>query len=251
MNAPSQERLQKILARAGYGSRRAAEALIASGRVTVNGTVATLGSSADAGRDAIAVDGKPLQLASERVYLAMHKPAGIVTTARDPQQRPTVMALLPDGLPPHVLPVGRLDLDTAGLLIFTNDGELAHRLTHPRYGIEKEYHALVGGRPSQKTLGALRQGVDIGDYVTLPADAEFASPPYGHHEQEGAMWIRLVIHEGRKRQVRLMCAALGHPVRELIRTRVGGVRLGRLTSGEARPLTAHELSSLRRAVRLT
>lgn len=246
------ERLQKILARAGYGSRRSSESLITAGRVTVNGErVSRLGSSADPDVDAIAVDGKPLQLTTEQVYLMMNKPAGIVTTAGDPHRRRTVIELLPADLPPHVLPVGRLDLDTEGLLLFTNDGELAHRLTHPRYELDKEYHALVGGRPSEKTLVALERGVDIGDHVTAAAEADFSRPPNGHAECEGSTWIRIVLHEGRKRQVRLMCAALGHPVRELVRTRIGDVRLGRLEPGATRPLTDRELASLRRATKQT
>ena len=246
------ERLQKILARGGYGSRRSAESLITQGRVTVNDERMTkLGSSADPDTDTIAVDGKPLQLTTEQVYLMMNKPAGIVTTASDPQRRRTVIDLLPSDLPPHVLPVGRLDLDTEGLLLFTNDGELAHRLTHPRYELDKEYHALVGGRPSEKTLIALERGVDIGDHVTAAAEADFSRPPIGHAEHEGSTWIRIVIHEGRKRQVRLMCAALGHPVRELVRTRIGDLRLGRLEPGTTRPLTDRELVSLRRATKQT
>lgn len=245
------ERLQKILARAGYGSRRSAEALITGGRVRINGHVVTqLGSGADPDVDRISVDGRLLDMATEAAYLMMNKPAGVVTTARDPQGRPTVMTLLPDGLPPHVLPVGRLDLDTEGLLLFTNDGELAHRLTHPRFQIGKEYHALVRGRPSEKTLSALNRGVDIGDVIVSASEAAFASAPPGHTAPEDATWIRLVIHEGRKRQVRLMFAKLGHPVRELIRTRIGELRLGRLGAGDLRSLTESEVKRLRRDVGL-
>jgi pseudouridine synthase len=219
--------------------------------VSVNGvTITQLGSTADADVDRITVDGKALNLKSELVYLIMNKPTGVLTTSSDPQRRRTVIDLLPPGLPPHVLPVGRLDLDTEGLLMFTNDGEFAHRLTHPRYELDKEYHALVGGRPSEKTLAALERGVDIGDYVTSPAEASAARPPAGHAEVDGASWISLVIHEGRKRQVRLMCAKIGHPVRELVRTRVGAVALGGLKPGEVRSLTETQLASLRKAMGL-
>ena len=242
------ERLQKILARAGLGSRRSSEALIAAGRISVNGRrVTELGASADPDRDVIEVDGRAVRLGTARVYLAMHKPVDAVTTAHDPQGRRTVMELLPKGLPPHVLPVGRLDRNTSGLLLFTNDGELAHRLTHPRYEMEKEYAALVRGTPSDKALTALGRGVDIGGHVTRPARVEAMRPPAGQAARDGHAWIRLVIHEGRKRQVRLMCAAVGHPVRALVRTRVGPVRLGRLAVGATRELSARELAELRRA----
>jgi 23S rRNA pseudouridine2605 synthase len=149
-----------------------------------------------------------------------------------------------------VLPVGRLDLQTEGLLLFTNDGEFAHRLTHPRFELGKEYHALVGGRPSERTLEALLRGVDIGDHVAQATEAAFAEAPPGHGERDGATWIRIVIHEGRKRQVRLMTAKLGHPVVELVRTRVGALELGRLRPGEVRSMKASEVEALKRAVRL-
>jgi 23S rRNA pseudouridine2605 synthase len=245
------ERLQKILARAGYGSRRSAEALITSGRVTVNGRrVTELGTQADPLQDAIAVDERLVQLTARTVYIAVHKPAGYVTTARDPQHRATVMKLLPPELPPHVLPVGRLDQATEGLLIFTNDGEFAHRLSHPRYEVEKEYHALVTGIPTAAAFSSLRGGIDIDGHRTSAAAIERAAPPDGHAEGLGHMWVRVVIHEGRKRQVRLMFAAVGHQVRDLVRTRVGPVVLGDLPSGAARPLRSSEIQALRRKLRL-
>jgi pseudouridine synthase len=245
------ERLQRILARAGYGSRRAAETLITGGRVRVNGvTVTELGARADDALDRIEVDGKLIERAAEHVYIAMHKPPGHVTTARDPQGRPTVMALLPDALPPRVLPVGRLDRDSEGLLIFTNDGEFAHRLAHPRYEIEKEYAALVAGTPTAAALERLRRGVEIEGRMTSPAEVRPAVPPPGHTLREGHVWLRLVIHEGRKRQVRLMTAAVGHQTRLLVRTRIGGVALGKLARGSTRLLSRHEIDELRRDVGL-
>ncbi len=245
------ERLQKLLARAGHGSRRSAELLITSGRVMVNGdVVTTLGTQADPQQDQIAVDGTVLSFASELAYVAMHKPEGVVTTARDPQGRPTVMDLLPTDLPPHVLPIGRLDRDTEGLLLFTNDGEFAHRLAHPSFELEKEYLALVVGTPDGKALARLRAGVDIGEHVTASAQADVVAPPHGYEVKAGHSWVRLIIHEGRKRQVRIMCSVVGHGVRTLVRTRVGDVRLGQMEPGATRELTPQELASLRSAVGL-
>jgi pseudouridine synthase len=246
------QRLQKILASAGYGSRRSAEALIAAGHVRVNGRVVTqAGSSADSALDLIEVDGVAIGRHSAFVYIAMHKPTGRLTTLRDARGRPTVMDLLPDDLPPHVVPVGRLDLNTEGLLLFTNDGDFAFRMTHPRYEVEKEYLALVSGSPSQVAMNKLRTGVSIeGGHRTRPAVVSRARAPRGHIERTGHAWLRLVIHEGRKRQVRLMCAAVGHQVRALVRVRVGGVSLGGLRRGATRPLTEREAAGLKRAVGL-
>jgi pseudouridine synthase len=242
-------RLQKVLAQAGYGSRRTAERIIAAGRVRVNGERVEPGVSVDPLTDRIEVDGKRLTLETARIYLAMHKPGGFLTTLADPGGRPTVMALLPPDQPPHLFPIGRLDRDTEGLLLFTNDGEFAHRLTHPRYEIEKEYHALVAGRPSAAALTQLRRGVVIeGEHRTAPARVAFASPPRGHASFDGHTWLRLVIHEGRKRQVRLMCAAVGHQVRALVRTRIGDVALSTLRRGATRRLTRAELDALSRRV---
>jgi pseudouridine synthase len=238
------ERLQKLLAQAGYGSRRSAEALIVAGRVRVNGRIVNeLGTLVDPHHDSIELDGRRIAASAPPVYLALHKPAGYVTTARDPQKRRTVMELLPVGAPPHTLPVGRLDAATEGLLLFTNDGALAHRIAHPRYWIDKEYLALVEGSPDALSLGALRTGVVIDGARTAPADAE-CFEPHGLATPPRHSWVRLVLHEGRKRQVRRMCLAVGHPVRRLIRVRVGPVALGRLAPGMARPLTRRELREL-------
>jgi 23S rRNA pseudouridine2605 synthase len=244
------ERVQKILARAGHGSRRSVEELIKAGRVTVNGRRIAIGDQADLDADVVELDGFPVRPMEQFVYLAMHKPAGYVTTASDPQRRKTGMELLPEGLPPHVLPIGRLDRDTDGLLLFSNDGEFAHRLSHPRYEVEKEYHALVEGRPAARTLAELEHGVMIDDRKTSPAQVEIAGPPPGWQPRDAHTWLRLVVHEGRKRQVRRMCAAVGHPVRALVRTRIDGVLLGKLERGATREVSARELSSLRTSVGL-
>ncbi|MEX0749685.1 MAG: pseudouridine synthase [Dehalococcoidia bacterium] len=245
------ERLQKVRARAGHGSRRSAETLIASGRVRVNGeTVTELGTQADPDVDRIEVDGRPVTVATERVYLAMNKPFGFVTTASDPQRRKTVMDLLPPGLPPHVFPVGRLDRDTEGLLFFTNDGEFAHRMAHPRFQIEKEYVALVEGRPDDPTLRQLGSGIVIDGEETAPARAELAPAPEGFEGRPQHSWVRLTIHQGRKRQVRRMFGAVGHQVRTLVRTRIGDVEIGRLAKGKTRRLTSSEVDALRKIVGL-
>ena len=241
------ERLQKILARAGHGSRRSAEALITAGRVTVNGAdVTELGASADADHDRIEVDGRPVEIAAAPVYLAMNKPVGVLTTVRDPRGRRTVIDLYPPDLPHHVFPVGRLDRDSEGLLLLTNDGGLAHRLAHPRFELDKEYYALVRGTPSAEAQRRLRTGVEIEGRRTSPAEVEVVTtPPFGHKPRAGHAWLKLVIHEGRRRQVRLMCASVGHPVSQLVRTRIGEVLLGRLAPGKTRPLSGRELASLK------
>lgn len=226
------ERLQKVLARIGLGSRRHCEELIAAGRVEVNGQVAVLGRRVDPGVDLVAVDGVPIGVAPGLRYLLVNKPAGVVCTAADPQGRPTVVELVPAD--PRVFPVGRLDSDTEGLLLLTNDGDLAHRLAHPSHGVEKEYLAWVEGRPTRGTLRRLREGVDLEDGRTAPARASLVAPDL----------VRLTIHEGRNRQVRRMCAAVGHPVRRLVRVRIGGLADRRLGAGEWRELTSDEVRSL-------
>jgi 23S rRNA pseudouridine2605 synthase len=234
--SPAAVRLQKVLARAGLGSRRTCEDLIAAGRVTVNGVVATLGTRADAETDAIEVDGARLGVRQDLVHYLLNEPAGVVTTAADPQGRRTVVDLVPADT--RVYPVGRLDIDTEGLLILTNDGELAHRLTHPSFGVDKEYLAEVEGTPSRGALRRLRDGVDLDDGRTAPARASLV----GDHT------VRLTIHEGRNRQVRRMCDAVGHPVRRLVRVRIGPVVDRRLPPGAWRVLTQAELRALERAV---
>jgi 23S rRNA pseudouridine2605 synthase len=232
---PARERLQKVLAQAGLGSRRSCEELIADGRVTVNGEVATLGTRADPEVDAIEVDGARVGVRQGLVHYLLNKPKGVVTTASDPQGRPTVVEIVP--AEPRVYPVGRLDVDTEGLLVLTNDGELAHRLTHPSYGVDKEYLADVEGAPSRGALRRLREGVDLDDVRTAPARVSLV----GDHT------LRITIHEGRNRQVRRMCEAVGHPVRRLVRVRIGPLADRRLPPGEWRPLTQAEVRELERA----
>ena len=235
---PSFERLQKVLARAGVGSRRACEDLIRQGRVTVNGRVASLGDQVDPRADRVDVDGGRVPLDPELRYLALHKPRGVVTTASDPQGRPDVSRYYPEDA--RVFPVGRLDRDTEGLLLLTNDGELANRLLHPRYGVEREYLAEVEGRPTDRVLAALRRGVQLKDGAARPASVRRV----GGSGERGA--LRIVMTEGRKREVRRMLDAVGLPVRRLVRVRVGPIRLGRLRPGEVRELEPGEVRELLR-----
>ncbi len=239
---PQGERLQKLLARAGLGSRRACEELLRQGRVTVNGEVARLGQSADPATDLIAVDGRPLAARAQPRYVVLHKPAGVVCTVHDPQGRATVLDLVQ--APGRLYPVGRLDYDSEGLLLLTDDGELAYRLTHPRYEVEKEYHVLVQGRPDAVALRRWRQGRVLAGERPAPARVEELRP------EGDDTWLRVVIHEGRKRQVRLTAEALGHPVRRLVRVRLDGLRLGNLAAGQWRALSAAEVETLRHAVGL-
>jgi 23S rRNA pseudouridine2605 synthase len=234
-NAGVGERLQKVLARAGIGSRRACEELIAGGRVTVNGEAAELGRRVDVGVDAVGVDGVPLSVRPGLVYYLLNKPAGVVTTASDPEGRATVIDLVPDE--PRVFSVGRLDMDTEGLLVLTNDGDLAHRLTHPRFGVEKEYLAIVAGVPTPAQLRRLREGVELEDGMTAPAKVSLVEPN----------GLRIVIHEGRNRQVRRMCEVIGHPVLRLVRSRVGPVADRALAPGEWRLMTTAEVRGLETA----
>lgn len=230
------ERLQKVLARLGIGSRRACEELIADERVTVNGEVAILGRRIDVEHDLVEVDGMPVGVRPDLVYHLLNKPAGVVTTADDPQGRPTVVELVPDD--PRVFPVGRLDQDTEGLLLLTNDGELTHRLTHPSFGVDKEYIAHIQGSPSRGALRRLREGIELEDGPTAPAGASLVAPGI----------IRLTIHEGRNRQVRRMCEAIGHPVDRLVRVRIGPLADRSLKPGRSRRLTPEEIRALEQAV---
>jgi 23S rRNA pseudouridine2605 synthase len=228
-------RLQKVLAQAGLGSRRACEEMIADERVTIDGEVALLGDRVDPETSVVEVDGVPIGIRPGSVYYLLNKPAGVVTTADDPQGRPVVVDLVPSD--PRVFPVGRLDLDTEGLLLLTNDGDLTHRLTHPSFGVEKEYLASVEGVPGRGALRRLREGVELDDGVTAPATVGVVSPSV----------LRIVIHEGRNRQVRRMGEAVGHPVRRLVRTRIGPIADRALAPGEWRELTQAEVRSLERA----
>ncbi len=237
-----EERLQRALARAGIGSRRSSEDLIREGRVTINGRVAALGDRIDPARDRVAVDGSGVSLDPELRYFAFHKPAGVTSTASDPHAELDLTSYFPPG--PRVFAVGRLDRDTEGLLLFTNDGELANRLLHPRHAVEREYLAEVEGVPTDRHAARLRRGVELDDG---PARAVSARP-VARSGGRGA--VRLVVTEGRKREVRRMLAAVGLPVRRLVRVRFGPVRLGTIASGHARALSSGEVRSLYRAAGL-
>ncbi|HWG74370.1 MAG TPA: pseudouridine synthase [Acidimicrobiales bacterium] len=226
------DRLQKVLARVGLGSRRVCDDLIADGRVSVNGEVAALGRRVHPDRDRITVDGVPLSVRPGLVYYLLNKPAGVVSTASDPEGRPKVVDLVPPE--PRVFPVGRLDAATEGLLVLCNDGDLTNHLTHPRHGVEKEYLAEVDGSPTPHTVRHLRQGVVLDDGPTAPARVALVPPNA----------LRITIHEGRNRQVRRMCEAVGHPVRRLVRVRIGTVADRSLPPGEWRHLTPAEVRAL-------
>ena len=230
------ERVQKVLARAGFGSRRAAEDLVRAGRVSVDGRVARLGDRVDPAASRVCVDGVRVPTAPDLVYYLVHKPTRVMSTAHDPEGRPTVVELVPAD--PRVFPVGRLDYDTAGLLVLTNDGELAQLLSHPRHGVAKTYLAEVAGTPSRAVLRHLRDGVELDDGLTAPAQARLV----GRHGDVSA--VELTIHEGRNRQVRRMLDALGHPVHRLVRTRIGPLHDDRLRPGAWRPLTTGEVRAL-------
>jgi 23S rRNA pseudouridine2605 synthase len=233
-----EERIQKILARAGFGSRRACEELIAAGRVRVNGQVASLGDKADSQRDKILLDGKPVQAAEPFVYIALHKPRGVLSAVTSPDPRPTVLSLV--DVPERVYPVGRLDADSEGLILLTNDGDLANRLTHPRYGHEKEYRVLVARRPDEQQLETWRRGVVLEDgFHTSLADVKMDVPA-----GKGA-WLRVVMHEGRKRQIRETGNQIGLPVVRILRVRIGTLQLGNLKPREWRYLTPVEIALLK------
>ena len=231
------ERLQKILSQAGIASRRASEQLMRDGRVTVNGTtILELGTKADASRDDIRVDGRRIKIPDRHLYLLLNKPRGYVTTRSDPQKRPTVIDLL-KSVREYVYPVGRLDYDSEGLLILTNDGDLAARLTHPRHGVPRVYEAIVAGIPDEHDLKRLAKGVTIEGERTGPAEVVSLGPSR----------LRITVREGRNRQVRKMCEAIGHPVDELRRVAIGPIRDNRLKTGYWRELTPQEVERLRKA----
>jgi len=228
-------RLQKVLAQAGLGSRRVCEDLIDTRRVRVNGEVAVLGRRVDMEVDVIEVDGAQIGVKAGLVHYLVNKPAGVITTASDPQGRPTVVDMVP--AEPRVFPVGRLDADSEGLLLVTNDGDLTHRLTHPSYGVDKEYLVEVEGEPHRGALSRLREGVDLEDGRTAPAKVALLD----------ARLLRITIHEGRNRQVRRMCDAVGFPVVRLVRTRIGPLSDRTLPPGAWRTLTQDEVRALERA----
>lgn len=236
----AEQRLQKVLAQAGVASRRAAEKLMAEGRITVNGkTIREMGAKADLSVDDIRVDGRRLKAERPR-YILLYKPAGYVTTRSDPQRRRTVMELL-RGVREYVYPVGRLDYDTEGLIILTNDGDLAARLTHPRHGVERTYEARVAGIPTEAELERLRNGIPLDGHRTLPADVTLLNKGR-RGESEGV--LVMTIREGRNRQVRRMFEAVGHPVGRLTRIKIGPLSDRRLNAGDWRDLTEKEVRTL-------
>ena len=228
------ERLQKVLARAGIGSRRVCEKLIVDQRVTVNGEIPELGEKVDPETSQIEVDGLKIGVRQDLVYYLVNKPIGIITTSKDPQERSTVIDLVPTH--PRVFPVGRLDADTEGLILMTNDGDLTHYLTHPSFGIEKEYLVQVEVKPSRNAIRQLRQGVELDDGLTAPAKVSLVDEKL----------LKIVIHEGRNRQVRRMCESIGHPVIRLVRSRIGPIVDRSLSPGSFRELTNQELRSIRK-----
>lgn len=232
-------RLQRFLALAGVASRRHSEELVAAGRVRVNGRIIRkLGTTVDPERDVVEVDGERIE-AEEKLYILLNKPRGYLSSVTDPRGRPTVSELTV-GLPARLYPVGRLDMDTEGVLLMTNDGELCHRLTHPRFGVEKTYRAEVVGKPSRDAIGRLRRGLKIGGEKTWPARVRLLS------SRRGRSTLEITIHEGRKRQVKKMCEIVGHPVTRLERVEFGGIRLGGLKPGQYRALSDSEIASLKK-----
>ena len=238
------ERLQKILSKAGVTSRRKAEGLILQGRVSVNGNIVReLGTKAVLGRDEIRVDGKTIEPETEKLVLALFKPKRCVTTLNDPQGRSTVADFV-NKFPMRLYPVGRLDYDAEGLLLLTNDGELAHRLQHPSYKVPKTYLVKVRGHPPTEALARLQQGVKLEDGITAPAELKVME------DDQKTTWLTLTLREGRKHQVKRMCAAVGHPVLKLRRTKIGPIELDDLRPGEIRRLKSREVRSLRAKVGL-
>ena len=234
------ERLQKILAQAGYGSRRACEDFISAGRVRVNGQLATLGQKADSTTDKITVDGKPIAAAELLTYIALYKPRNVLSTVERERgdERQTVRDLV--DAPGHLYPVGRLDFESEGLVLMTNDGDLTNQLTHPRFGHTKEYKVLLARRPDRAQLEAWQRGVVLEDgYKTAPADVRFEAA-----QGKGA-WVRVIMGEGRKRQIREICQQLGLPIVRILRIRIGTLRLGNLKARQWRHLTTQEVEELK------
>jgi pseudouridine synthase len=237
MPKEQKERLQKVMAHAGVASRRKSEKLIQQGRVSVNGQIVTqLGTKVDPNRDEIRVDGQTIEIAARKVYIMVNKPPGVLSAMRDSRGRTALGDLVT--VSRRVYPVGRLDAPSQGLILLTDDGELANLLTHPRYEHEKEYRVLVNGRPSEETLEAWRRGMILDGQPTAPAQVDVAST------QRDVTVLQVVIHEGRKRQIREVAALLGHPVRELKRMRLGPLYLGSLAEGQWRYLTEREIGQL-------
>jgi 23S rRNA pseudouridine2605 synthase len=243
------QRLQKILSTAGVASRRAAESYITEGRVSINGeTVTELGSKADPETDDIRVDGRRIKTVRRRIYLLLYKPRGYIASRSDPQHRPTVIDLLAKGgVRDYVYPVGRLDYESEGLLLVTSDGDLAARLTHPSHEVEREYHVKVLGVPDDHDLDRLSKGIVIDGRRTRPADVKLLSVAEGSKAQHATLSI--VVKEGRNRQVRNMCEAIGHPVDRLKRVRIGPITDDRIRPGEFRELDAKEVAALRRVAK--
>jgi 23S rRNA pseudouridine2605 synthase len=234
------ERIQKILAQAGYGSRRGCEKFITEGRVRVNGQIATLGQKADPAKDKITVDGKPIAAIEQLLYVALHKPRNVLSTTEHERgdSRPTVCDIVE--MPGHLYPVGRLDFESEGLVLMTNDGDLTNRLTHPRFGHTKEYRVLLARRPDREQLETWKRGVVLEDgYKTAAAEVRFEST-----QGKGA-WVRVVMGEGRKRQIREICKQLGLPVVRIVRVRIATLRLGTLKSRQWRYLTTREVEELK------
>jgi pseudouridine synthase len=238
------ERLQKLMAHAGLGSRRDNEQLIAAGRVRVNGRVAHLGDKADILLDKIEVDGKTLVFQNRPIYIKLYKPKGVISSLEDEmgEDRPIVRELIPEA--GHIYPVGRLDKQSEGLMLMTNDGHIAHRLTHPRYAHEKEYEVVLEGQISDANLDQWRQGVLLDDRLTAPAHIKVVK------KTKNETFIRIILQEGRKRQIRRIAAAFGHPVRRLIRIRIGPLKLGELKPGEWRYLNDKEVLRLQKSVNM-
>ena len=243
---PAGDRVQKILSHAGIASRRAAEQLIRQGRVTVNGRVVELGSRADAVRDAIKVDGRKVQSAHQLHYFLLNKPRGSMSTRSDPEGRPTVMDYAPARVRKVLFPVGRLDYDTEGLIILTNDGALADRIAHPRYGCEKLYEVKVRGVPGEKALERLRRGITLAGRRTQPCEIRRRTVANPRREGVVNSWWSVRLSEGRSRQIREMFQRIGHPVQRLRRVGIGGIRDPKLTPGSCRPLSEQEVERLRR-----